>query len=349
MERHVTNDSMDSNDEGKVGFLTGAAHPDEEMWLQAQENAVIINSPECLEPSALEAITKITYNEAQALLQVNERGVAQFFERKGCSHIGQALKKHGVIGSTLHMLTNANIERDLELSIGEQLALKAFLKRMMFVEKGSRRRDSIFIEPEFERKRQRIKQPGFCPGCCFCFKWLCCCRRDDDELDKDEIDVWELRPSRYGLTNDSLKLITSEWADGTSADTDRIIKTTPACMCSESCHCGPCCGYTTEDPPQTLTRTNNIDLKTLQDVDNFALSPVIKKHKPDCHEQCWGWRDTKIIYPAHVLVTYVDAGEIVVQDQEPPVKQATLRVDPQRAEEIAQQIIAGMQDAKVNT
>merc|ERR1712154_210361 len=121
---------------------------------------------------------------------------------------------------------------------------------MAYVEKGSRRRDSIFLEEEFTRKRRQIYHPGCCPGCCVCIKWLCCCHHEKKE--KDEIDVWELRTSKYGLTTDTLKLITSEWADGTPADTDRIIKTTPACKCSDSLHCGPCCGYKVEAPPQTL-------------------------------------------------------------------------------------------------
>jgi len=110
------------------------------------EHEIILEDPQYYFPSANEALTRVSYREAKAMLGLNELGIQHFFESKRCPEIGEALKKHGVIGSTIALLTNSNIERDLGLTIGQQLALKSFLKRVRLVERSGRRKEPIFVE-----------------------------------------------------------------------------------------------------------------------------------------------------------------------------------------------------------
>jgi len=306
----------------------------------AEKGQVILKESQYLVPSPLDKLAAVTYEEAKALLRANEHGVLHFFREKECEEIGERLFKSGVVGSSLHLLSAANVEKDLGLNLGQQLALKAFIKRLAYVEKGVRRRDKIFHVHEFQKSRVRVPRQGCCPSWCCCLRWLCCCccchgNNEEEEEEEDYVGppVWGLPRSRYGLTTDSLRLVTTEWADdGTRDDKER--KLIGGC-------CG-CCGHLEDDPPQYKTTTDNIDLRTIEDVDNFRLSSIMEKHRPSCYERCWGYHDVKVVFPANVQVTYVDMGD---PSKEPQRKMKALCVDPERAEQIQNQIIAAMEDS----
>lgn len=304
----------------------------DEREVIVDENEIIITDRELTAPSPSEGLTRVSYREAKALLGLNEKGLRHYFEAKQCSEIGEALQRNGVTGGTIALLTNQNIERDLELTIGQQLALKSFLKRVRLVERSGRRREAIFEEVEFARTRTPRPVPGCCPSWMEGLKPLFCCCSPLKMDDPDDA-VWDLPNSKYLLTSDSLKLIDSAWADGYPAEEDRLKKSV-----------GGCCNSHFEEEPQHLTRTDNILLTTLQDVDNYVLSNTKRKPpRPNCYQSCWGYEGTEVTHPAHVVVTYVDTGE---KDKDPQRKQVTLKVDPKKAEEITQAILAGMDEVR---
>merc|ERR1712137_500109 len=78
----------------------------------------------CTVPSTLDMLGQSSHVEIEALLKTNEHGVARFFTAKGCPEIGLALARKQVTGTNLNMLTANDIENDLGLNLGQQLALK---------------------------------------------------------------------------------------------------------------------------------------------------------------------------------------------------------------------------------
>mmetsp|Transcript_87589 Transcript_87589/g.283577 ORF Transcript_87589/g.283577 Transcript_87589/m.283577 type:complete len:341 (+) Transcript_87589:1-1023(+) len=298
-----------------------------------EAEVIITNDPECTQPHALDVLASVSYAEAAALLKSNELGVQRFFEAKGCPEIGEALAKQGVSGSSIHMLTAANIERNLGLNLGRQLALKNFIQRVRVVSRSQRRRDEIWSEEEFDPQVEFVEVEG----CCMSLSWLSClcsCSTPEKRKTKERL---RLPRQRYSLSDAGLRVVKSEWTDGFPADGKRTVEY------EENCDCGCCCGWRPRDPPQHRITTDNIDLACIEDVDNFVLSSERKHHELDCNEMCFGYEVEEVRHPAQIVVTYVERGGGA---DEPRRKTLLLKVNPETMEDTTLKILAARDEAK---
>merc|ERR1712137_346716 len=146
------------------------------------------------------------------------------------------------------------------------------------------RSNTIWEGEEFDGDGMSEEFPGLLPSNVFdvfdsCNLFGC----DDSEESKP----LELPKARYMLTNNTLKVITSEWADGYPADEDR---------------------FADDDfeQPGIMTTTDNIDLLAVEDVDNVTYSVERKVITSGCYGVCFGHKHKESTQPAQVVVTYRD-------------------------------------------
>merc|ERR1719221_1022051 len=203
------------------------------------------------------------------------------------------------------------------------------------VAKNHLRREEIFREEECPHKTHI----EYAQGCCPCLQ----------SFQGKEADIWELPRSNYALTADSLRIIETEWADNWKRDQEREIQMRPRCGMTDFLHCGVCYGYEPDDPPQSMTKIDNIDLSSVQDVDTLMLNPTKKEHWPSCYGRIFGYKKaTHVQYPAHIKVTYIDRGALRTDATRASFnelrKTRTLFVEPGRVEAVSQMIIQGMED-----
>jgi len=273
-------------------------------------------------PSPLDLLLDASHAETAALLKTNEFGVQQYFSSRGCERIGKALCEDSVTGSNLHMMTDKNIEH-LPLNIGEKLALKRFIDHI-------KRSSTIWEGEEFGGDSMSEEFPGLLPGDLFdgfdgfdlCTVLGCeiGCEIGCDE--KEEGKQVELPQARYELTNNTLKIITSEWGDGYPADEDRFVDDD-------------------FEQPQIMTTTRNIDLLAVEDVDNIAHSAEKKTINSGCFDGlCFGYKQKEHVEPAEVIVSYRDK----TRGQKEPPQQVRLKVEASVVADVTEKIIASRND-----
>jgi len=301
----------------------------EQTAVPEQKQVIVTADADCTAPGALDALAHVTYAEAAALLQANALGVQRFFEEKGCADIGRTLAEQGVSGHSLHMLSPANIERDLGgLNLGQQLAMKSLLSKLRFVAKTQQRRDEIWAADEYFE----VVSTEQVEGCCWApemLRWLVRAPPAKGTV--------RLPAERYSLTEAVLRVVRSGWVDG-SADKERAKELVPRLGCAS------CCGYQEVPDPQYKVSTDNIDLSCIEDVDSFAYSAQNVRRSPDWHELWLGYEAQTVMQPAEVIVTYVERGGDPAD--EPGRRQLRMKVDPSSVEDVAQKIIAAKEEAQ---
>jgi len=286
-------------------------------------------------PEALHNLAAVDYSEAEILLQLDPDDVERYFRRKGVPSIGRALAVHGISGSSIHMLSANDIETKLDLNLGQQLALKGFIRQMQAVNRNSRRVETVWSCEEAEDD----EQDSWKSGCCCC-PWLCCyccCCRPAESKEPKEMVVTP-KKAVYTLTNSELSIEEWSWVDNSLQDKEVVLKKVP------NLGCGCCCGYTMEPIPQQCTSTNNIDLSCIEDVDNRKYTAVKADKNPTCMEFCCGYTETHITPAATITVTFVDKGNIGGIRR----VQKDLRVSPEAMSDITRKIIAE-KDANAET
>lgn len=100
------------------------------------------------------------------------------------------------------MLTARDIETDLGLNLGQQLALKHFMQNVEDVAKGNRRNELVWDGDEFERSEKRERKEGLFPRSVIGLFEAC----SGGEI---KIDTVRLPPQHYTLTNSTLKVVFS--------------------------------------------------------------------------------------------------------------------------------------------
>jgi len=306
---------------------------------------LVTNDEECIADNALSALATVHNEEAAALLNSNEEGVRRFFENKGLESIGEKLAAEGVTGSNMHMMSARNIEK-LGFTLGEQLALKNFVLRLRFIFRTQNCVDTVWDEEEFGVEHEDKWVEGICP---ITYAIFCTCGLEREACDAilDPIcstvcwccqepgdpEIHELPPSKYCLTNSSLQLITSRWADDFPDDEDRE-KTFGEPVC--------CFAGLVDPDPQYLTATDNIDLAAIEDVDTYEHSQKTRIKIPGFLDKCGGFNESVAQVPAEIVITYSDNGIDDVKRH----KQAVLKVDPARLHEISGKILSARDGAR---
>jgi len=305
------------------------------------ENLVIVtNDDDCINMEAHAALSQVHNDEAEALLHSNEMGIRKFFQAKGCEEIGEALYGQGVTGSNLHMLSQTNMDKDLKLNLGQQLALKNFILRLKFIANSEHQVGTIWEDREFKGNSEKHWKEGKC-YCCKTLHMGCCeCRLQPDCscFNEEEPELHELPEVTYNLNNTTLRLVSSTWADQFPHDEDRVKTYADGWCCDDV----KFCAGEMDAEPQVLTTTDNIDLCTIQDVDNYRFSQKVAKTKPDFWMVCGGYEEEVSDPPAEIVVTYLDRA---VQ-QGSRQKKATLKVDPERVDEISSLILQSKKGAR---
>ena len=110
------------------GSMFGSSSAPAPAPVQQEMGPVILTQEQYFKLDPTANLAKVTREEAMALLKVNSSGVTEFFNRKGCSSLSQALGKEGINGETLSQLAPKYVEQ-LPVSLGEKLGLLAFMKR----------------------------------------------------------------------------------------------------------------------------------------------------------------------------------------------------------------------------
>lgn len=286
-------------------FSMGADQVDDEEPEEKKEEEV------GEKPSPLDLLLTASTDDINALLKTNEFGVQLYFSSRECERIGKALCEESVTGANLHMLTDKNIE-NLSLNIGEQLALKKFIDHI-------KRSHTIWEGEEFGGDDMSEEIPGLLPNNMFgsVFDWCNLFGCDD----KEESKQLELPPARYMLTTNTLKIITSEWADGYPADEDR---------------------FADDDfeQPQIMTTTDNIDLLAVEDVDNVKYSVERKVIESGCMGVCFGHKRKESMEPSQVVVSYRDKARGEDEQQQ----QVRLKVEASVVADVTEKIIASRND-----
>jgi len=244
----------------------------------------------------------------------------------------------------MHLLSARNIEK-LGFTLGEELALKNFVLRLRFIARTQHSGEAIWEEPEFGAWGEEDYVKGICPMTYYIFctcglerevcESICnpicpCCKEPADP------ELHELPPAKYCLTNSSLQLITSKWADDFPEDEDRE-KTRGEAVC---------CFKGLMDPdPQYMTTTDNIDLTAIEDVDTHELSRKTRVKIPSCLDKCGGFYEEVQQVPAEIIITYAHQGI----DDEKRRKQAILKVDPEKLHDICAKILSARDSARARS
>jgi len=271
---------------------------------------LVAEDKECTVPSALDKLGQTPHVEIEALLKANEHGVARFFSAKGCPEIGVALAQKNVTGTNLNMLTAHDIETDLGLNLGQQLALKHFMQNVQDVAKGNRRNELVWDGDEFKRSEKRERKEGLFPRSVIGLFEAC----SGGEI---KINKVRLPPQHYTLTNSTLKVVSAEWSDGTPAQKERFV--------------------IDDQKPQYKTITDNIDLLNVDDVDHFKLSVERRKIKHGCCGICLGKEHRTTTEPAEIVLSYIDKGCHDGGDQR---RQLRMRLHPEQVDDLSDKIIS---------
>lgn len=275
---------------------------------------IMTEHPECMKPGPLDLLSQATYAEIESLLKTNELGVQRFFNAKGCSEIADALVQQRVTGTNLSMLTAANIDSDLRLDLGQRLALKNFLHRVKVVAHGKARNDTVWESESFDRREEKLRMEGMLPKSVVGLFETC--TLGSNKKKKERL---LLPKAHYTLTHSSLKVVTSEWTDGHSADLERY-------------------AMDKFSLPQIKTATDNIDLLQVQDVDNIKVSEERRKAKHGCLGVCLGKEHHVITEPAQVIVSYIDKGRAGEESQQQ--HKLMMKLHPEQVDEVSEKIIA---------
>mmetsp|Transcript_6172 Transcript_6172/g.10747 ORF Transcript_6172/g.10747 Transcript_6172/m.10747 type:complete len:755 (-) Transcript_6172:49-2313(-) len=299
---------------------------------------VIIARAEHTRRSPLDSLANVTYEEANALLNANEAGLREFFNAKNCGEIGEALYREGVTGTSLYLMSIVNIERDLGLNLGEQLALKACIKKLKTVARTKHQAETIFSRKEFKMSREPFSAQGLLSSHCndswmpFQFKGSC----------KPPLEYYKLPDCKYELNELTLRVITHEWCDqgGPSNGKPRKKKFKKKGLF------GWWCGYEEDsEEPQHAMRVDNIDLHTIKDVDFEVKAPYKVYHQKECMDTFVDHLDYELVTEAaNIRIVYEDEGGTGQIER----KTMTMRVDPEDAEEVVRQLQVHVHEARMH-
>ena len=304
------------------GSMFGSSSAPAPAPVQQEMGPVILTQEQYFKLDPTANLAKVTREEAMALLKVNSSGVTEFFNRKGCSSLSQALGKEGINGETLSQLAPKYVEQ-LPVSLGEKLGLLAFMKRFGAAAKSGKRSEVIWQGDDYTTKLEKLDVAPCC-GLCKCGCEFNCCKKPK---------LFERLPAaNYKVTNTSFKKLGYVWADGTTEQA-REVDFQP------NCGVGWLCGWRRGNKFVYTESTDNIDLSNVLDVDVQRQIFEPETFHPKCKDRISGYKKELIISePAKLFVTYT------TPDQKTEL--LTVTVSPEDPQKIADLIIAAKEEAQ---